>query len=867
LLTGTNGRGAIMVRTTLKGSALVVALYALAAGASWVASDALPAKPLPDKQTRLDFYGDPLPPGALARLGTVRLRHKSAHVVFAADGKSLISVGVDRQVRFWDVTTGKQVRCTPLRRLKGTTASFQDATLAPGGKVVAAREGELVVLYDTATGKELRRLHAGPADYRRVSFAPDAKTLAVITRHDAKDTVRLWEVGTGKVYSVLGSKHNIWGLVFSPDGKLLTSSDGNKAIHVWDTRTGAELRSVRSQGWHLAMAPDGKTLAATDGETVTLRDTGALLERGVFKPSGLGGISRLAYSPDGKWLAIKGQNGIALWDVAARKELRRLPDDNDFGLAFAPNGKTLATWGEARIRLWNVATGMQIPRRSGHDFGVVSVAVSPDGKLIASASLRDRAMRLWDAATGKHLRRLDGPDRFVTSCGFSSDGKLALAAGCDGTFQLWETATGKERRRFAFEGLTGIFGGSCYEEAVRLSPDGKRVAAISLDIDGPARRQMHVWDASTGKLIARRSLHVDFHSRATPNGGSTSFFDFHCRFTPDGKNITVRTDKGLVVEETAAGREIVTIPGGLGRPLAFSPDGKLVAATILKPRRDPFDGYQQEGVCLAEVATGKEVLRIETGKVRHLALSPDGRVLATVDVQALRLWDVVTGKPLWRRQWSQGLKHRPDSVPVWSLTFMPGGRAIVTGMEDGTVLVWDLEASTWPATGIAKVLALSDLDALWRDLAGDDVRKAHRAVYTLAAAPARAIPFLRDHVRPEAEADPERVNRLIAQLDSNGFAVRKAATKELAILGEKVEPALRRLLAGKPSLEVRQRMEALLAARSALPSGGALRSLRAIRTLEEIGTPEARQVLRQLGAGNPAARATREANEALERKP
>ncbi len=110
-----------------------------------------------------------------------------------------------------------------------------------------------------------------------------------------------------------------------------------------------------------------------------------------------------------------------------------------------------------------------------------------------------------------------------------------------------------------------------------------------------------------------------------------------------------------------------------------------------------------------------------------------------------------------------------------------------------------------------------------------------------------------------------RVQQRIADLDSNQFAVRAAAAKELAVLGEVAEPALRQALDGKPSVELRKRVEALLAGMRTAPPEETLRSLRAIQVLERIGTPDAQRVLRKLATGAAAARETRDARDALER--
>lgn len=157
------------------------------------------------------------------------------------------------------------------------------------------------------------------------------------------------------------------------------------------------------------------------------------------------------------------------------------------------------------------------------------------------------------------------------------------------------------------------------------------------------------------------------------------------------------------------------------------------------------------------------------------------------------------------------------------------------------------------------------LDALWQDLAGSDAGRANRAAWTLATHPDRALPFLKGRMRPAAEADPPRVRRLIADLDSDRFEVRTAALKELEELGEQATPALRAALAGQPSPELRKQAEALLAAVRLVRSPEVLRRLRVIQVFERVGSPEARAALDRLAHGAAAARETRAAADALRR--
>jgi hypothetical protein len=187
---------------------------------------------------------------------------------------------------------------------------------------------------------------------------------------------------------------------------------------------------------------------------------------------------------------------------------------------------------------------------------------------------------------------------------------------------LWETATGKERRRFPIEELQPEEV-KPFVDALGLSPDGSRLFAMSRS-GGENRCQINVWDTATGKRLTRRPFEGDGLAR----------------FTPNGKGITLRTREGLTIQDTLTGKELVTIPGVVDMlPTAFSPDGKLVAVA----RRGAVSSAAGKGgdtlqatseitaVGVAELATGRELRRIETGAAHRLAFSADGRMLAASD--------------------------------------------------------------------------------------------------------------------------------------------------------------------------------------------------------------------------------------------
>jgi hypothetical protein len=157
------------------------------------------------------------------------------------------------------------------------------------------------------------------------------------------------------------------------------------------------------------------------------------------------------------------------------------------------------------------------------------------------------------------------------------------------------------------------------------------------------------------------------------------------------------------------------------------------------------------------------------------------------------------------------------------------------------------------------------LEHAWNDLGDVRATIGQAALWQLAKQPGQAIPLLKDRLRPAAEADAELLRQLVARLESDSFAEREAATRELEQQDQQADGPLRQALADTKSAEVRRRLETVLTRPKLAHSPDTLRRLRAIQLLEHIGSPEARDLLRVLAGGSPAARETDEAKVALAR--
>ncbi len=793
----------------------------------------------PAPPAHVDRYGDPLPPGAIARLGTVRLRHTKpvGPITFAPDGKVLASGG--RSIRIWDVTTGKQVR-----HLKCCSKVL---AFSPDGRLLAATEEDKVRLFEVSTGRELCRRGGHAYFAEGVAFSPDGNLLA---SGDRGDTVHLWEVPTGKVVRKLKG-HGGLVVGFSPDGKGVISSrpDG---CYLLDVATGKVL--LRWGGKvHLtaglpaaALSPDGKLFALVGNDPqVRLYDAATGKELRVFAlgqqhvmPPG----QCVAFSPDGKLLAATEQmsNTVYAWDVATGKQLLRFQAGRVWAgqLAFSPDGKTLAVGAWNRIRLYDTASGKEVLPFGpfvGHEDTVWQFAFSPDGGTLASLGDKDDWLLLWDPVTGKEVRQLDlvGADAIA----YSPDGKAVAAAGKGGVVRAWEPATGKVLRNWSRDGQNF--------RAITFSAENHLLAV------GERENDLVLWDVTTGEARWRRRV------RYSTDGP---------RFSSDGRALVYADDRGPVhIWEAESGRELDrvrasgwenSLASGGQRLLSIgeqsvSPDGKSWSARNNGMRLWTLAANQEPRACV-----------LDTRKYDRATFSADGRVIVAGGGEdgesGVRLYEVASGKECGCFQGHE------DSASV--LAFSPNGRMLASGSYDQTWLVWDVTGLTETGRLPRLELARGTLQSCWDDLASPDALRAYRAIWKLVAGSGQAMPFLARHVRPASSPDARRIARLLAELDADQFAVRERATADLEELGGSAEPALSQALAGKPSPEARRRMQQILEKLGGfITDPQRLRTLRALMVLEQIGSPEARSVLKEVAQGPRGDTTTEAARASLRR--
>ena len=530
------------------------------------------------------------------------------------------------------------------------------------------------------------------------------------------------------------------------------------------------------------------------------------------------------------------------------------------------------------MRLWawalcDVATGKKVRDLQGSLFQTWAVAFSPDGNTVAAGAL-DSRIRLWDASTGSEIASAGGHRDWLNFLAFVDRGKGLASASADGLVRQWNLATSELVREFQEKGA------QCY--CGDLSPDGRTLALG----DGEGA---HLFDWATGqKLCLLKGHHLQLWSVAfspkgdvLASGGNrdqniilwdvkakkelrrilTSYWGgVQClAWSPSGEVLAsagLDTANNICLWDPASGQEIRKWVAhqhgdGFSRPaLAFSPDGTLLAT-----------GGGDKVVGLWNATTGQNRMHLlgHQRAVTAVAFSPDGRTLASGSGDhTVRLWELATGK---ERHCYEG--HLGS---ITKLTFSRDGSALASASGDTSVLVWSLLGSEGGHRLPEVAVSPQQLKVLWADLASDDARLAWKAACSLAGAPVRAIGWIREHLRPASPPDELHIEQLIGRLDSDRFAVRDQASRDLQKLGALAEPVLVKALSSQPNLESRRRLEDLLGKiNGTVPTGERLRVLRAVELLEYIGTLDARKVLQTVANGPSEAWLTQQAKGSLER--
>ena len=612
---------------------------------------------------RLDLHGDPLPNGAIARLGSVRMLDRSLqHLVLSPDAKFAVSNAQDAYT-VWDLATGRVERRIEIENAAAPMVMSPDGATIAGavtgqgkvnligfgtGQIDATLEGHrgpvisLCFLGNDrlATGGKdgfvkIWNLGGEPEEQRALEGEwKEVTALACATRGD----IIVWGTSDGGIYRhdaggsestvlELGvAKNAINAVALAPNGEYIVAGSSDDALRIWKSEapaTPVEVGAHDDTVYSLAFSPDSKRLYSSGGDAY-------------FR----------AWNPD---------NGELVLDLAGVAKL------SGQRMALSPDGKRIASWSKytggrgtegGRWWLWDAETGDRLAEVERHSESVTSIAYSPDGTLLATGS-EDHSVRLWDAITGKPEKVSEDMGGRVRAVRYSSDGKAVLASGEFAKLIEWRP--------------------SALSQTVKSAPIGGEV--VSFDVS-PDKTQLLTGDeiGRVWSVDLRSGQKIKKHDREAYSAITS------VAFTRDGKQMIIAgRDKAILIIDAKTDADIAKLqPTEVVSNFAviISPDGELMASagddhTIRLWSTNPWKEVQ--------------VLQGHDGTVRTVAFSSDGKRLASgSNDQTVRVWDLEDGEQLFAFEGHEGA--------VTAVAYAPDGKTIASAGQDTTGLIWTLPA-------------------------------------------------------------------------------------------------------------------------------------------------------------------------------
>jgi WD40 repeat protein len=678
----------------------------------------------------------------------VHLRRHDDKVVsarFSPDGTKIVTASWDATARIWDAVSGKE-----LHVLKGHTNALLTALFSPDGKrvlTVCSQQWRTAFNRNPETGK------APPDQDPNADPGPQTRPFRVggtssgmsggSVRTPDPAFARLWDADTGKQVGELALDRRVgWrygnppqplAAAYSPDGVQMAIGFDTGVVGVWAAAGGSAqylFQEPMNRVEAVAFSPDGYTLAAVGGGgSVVVWDVTTGKRERQFEGHGTYTVTDVRFSPDGRRLVTAAADRTArVWQVRTGKELAVLRGHTGpVKAAQFLDADTVLTAGDSTLRIWTVSPPPQVSvalsepdppgGRLGKWFGtpparhagaVTALAFAPDGRSVYTGSA-DSTVRRWDVATGRQIAQLPARLRGgVTDLVLGPGGAMYTGTAAYVLFSepvtdrqthlslvhRWDPHTGRASRFLKGQNASVAY--------MQLSADGRRLLVLRGQYEvefstNPSRASdlayrytgqpvslVTVWDTQTGEqLWATPPANIN-QERLRP------------RFSPDGQTVLDRTDRTdeLALYDADTGKRVRTLAipnvaaavmtsqGPLGpqwNAVEFSPDGRVVVGV----------SYNHADLWFWDPATGKllGVCRSTDGVPMwntRLAFSPDSKRLAVIAGRVVHVVDVSTRTMLH-------ILHGHEAN-VTALAFSPDGTKLLTGSEDKTAALWDVES-------------------------------------------------------------------------------------------------------------------------------------------------------------------------------
>ncbi|KAJ2987542.1 hypothetical protein NUW58_g4448 [Xylaria curta] len=516
---------------------------------------------------------------------------------------------------------------------------------------------------------------------RAVAFSPCGNFLASGSVEDTKN-LRLWDVASGQTKHIFEVPSSVRIVIFSPSGKKLAAGSRDGTTWMCDVLSGQTEHTLNGFCFSepcLAASPDWSKLASqADEKTIQVWDVT------IWQPKRFEGhqrrVTAMVFSPGNKLLSGSMDGTIRVWDVATGQIEQTLEiQSTRFGMALSPEGSRLASFSGRIVQLWSTKTWRIEGKLEGHESKVTSVAFSPNGQILASASALG-SVRLSEIPTGPAEYAFEGHSDHVTVLALSPDGTKLASGSNDTTVRIWDVTTGKTER---------VLPHSNQVTAVAFSPNGSALVSAS----GSAGI-IHTWDTTTGGI---KDTLRDPNPRTEHCGEVYSIL-----YSLDGRKVAFTLSYyDARLWDVATGQVMVLPHYNMSRTgLAFSPDGTRLASVI----------YNQV-VSLWNTTTGESegFLKGHQDLIGALAFSPDGRKLASGSFdKTIRIWDVVTC------QMERTLRCDQKNA-CETLLFSPNGSEVASRLSDNTIQVWDTTTGraerTFRAHSASIATTVFDLDS------------------------------------------------------------------------------------------------------------------------------------------------------------